>query len=265
MRKLIILALLISQSVYCQIVNIPDSIFKSYVLSKCDTNNDGNVQINEASLIDSLIIYNMGISDLTGMQYFSNLYWIQCDGNNISTLNTSNNPSLRFVVCVGNQITSIDVSNNPLLFYLDCRDNELSALDFRNRSIGSTPYLDTRSNENLLCVSVDDTAYAYSSPYFFRDSITHYSTNCSIGIEENILPNISLYPNPTTGSINVEIGEHRASLMTTITNNLGSVILTQAFESSDFIHLEISAPAGIYFLQIETSEGETKTLKVIKE
>lgn len=266
MSKYLILILSISQSLaFSQNVNIPDSIFKSYVLSKCDTNNDGNVQMNEATLIDSLVIESMGISDLTGMESFSNLSWIQCGGNNISTMNTSNNPNLKFIHCNGNQINSIDVSNNPLLFYLECRNNELTALDFRNRSSGSLPYLNPRNNENLLCISVDDTAYAYSSLYFFRDSTTHYSTNCSIGIEESSLSNISVYPNPTSGTLKIDLGEIQKNVKARITNNIGEVIFKVNFESIDYFHLDLEVPAGIYFLKIETSEVETEILKVIKE
>lgn len=256
---------MISQSVYSQNVNIPDPIFKSYVLSKCDTSNDGNVQIEEANLMDSLVIESMGISDLTGIEYFSNLLWIQCGGNNISTLNTSNNPALEFIHCNGNQLTSIDVSNNPVLYYLECRANQLSALDFRNGNSVSYLYLDTRNNQNLLCVSVDDTSFANSSIYFYRDLWTSYNNDCTVGIEENTLSNLSLYPNPTTRTINIDLGELKTGVKATLTNSLGQVILTQQFESTDIINLDIGAPTGIYFLQIETTEGETKTLKVLKE
>ena len=265
MRRILILTLLTSQVAYSQLVNIPDSIFKSYVLSKCDTNNDGNVQMNEAVLIDSLVIEGMGISDLTGMENFSNLIWIQCGGNNISTMNTSNNPNLRFIHCNGNQLNTIDVSDNPFLFYLECRDNELTALDFRNRSGGALPYLDSRGNVNLFCVSVDDTSYAYSSIYFFRDSTTHYSTICSIGIEENNFSDISVYPNPTSGNIQIDFGEIQKNVQAIITNNIGEEIYKVNFESTDFFHFNLTAPAGIYFLKIETSQGKTETLKVIKE
>jgi hypothetical protein len=265
MKRFLVLAFLTSQITYGQIVNIPDSIFKGYVLSKCDTNNDGNVQMNEAILIDSLVIESMGISDLTGMEYFSNLSWIQCGGNNISTMNTSNNPNLKFIHCNGNQINSIDVSNNPLLFYLECRDNDLTALDFRNRSTGSLPYLDTRSNENLLCVSVDDPAYAYSSLYFFRDSTTLYSTNCSVSIEENSFSNVSVYPNPTKGFIHVDLGVLQKNVTARMTNSVGEVIFTVNSKSTDFFHFDLDIPTGIYFLQIENSEGVTRTIKVLKK
>lgn len=256
---------MISQSAFSQDVNIPDPIFKSYLLSKCDTNNDGDVQMNEAILIDSLVIEGMGISDLTGMETFSNLFWIQCGGNDITTMNTSNNPNLVFIHCNGNQITSIDVSNNPLLSYLECRNNDLTVLDFRNRDGSFVPYLDTRNNENLLCISVDDTSYAYSSLYFFRDSTTHYSTDCTLGIEESRLSNLSVYPNPTTGPIQIDLGEIKKNVKARITNSIGEVIVEVNFESINFFHLDLPAPSGMYFLRIETSGGEIETIKVIKE
>lgn len=264
MKHFLIFTYLITQTLYSQNITIPDPIFKSYILTKCDTNNDGNVQLNEANLIDSIIIESMGISDLTGMEFFASLSWIQCGGNNISILNTYNNPALKFIHCNGNQIVNIDVSNNPLLYYLECRYNQLISLDFRNRNNGIIPYLDTRNNQNLLCVSVDDTLIANSSIYFYRDVWTNYSTNCTLGIEEDLYSNISMYPNPTSGNFTLDLKDYKSDFKVTITNNLGSVILIKSFVALDKVKLYLSAPSGIYYLKIETTKGQSKTLKLIK-
>jgi hypothetical protein len=86
-----------------------------------------------------------------------------------------------------------------------------------------------------------------------------------VGINEYYLSGISLYPNPTSGKISINLGRIKQEFKATVTNNLGQVIFAQQFESTDIINLEIDAPAGIYFLQIETTEGETKTLKILKK
>ena len=75
----------------------------------------------------------------------------------------------------------------------------------------------------------------------------------------------NIYPNPTTGKVRVDLGKIKQEVKATLTNNLGQVILTQQFESTNIINVEIDAPTGIYFLQIETDNGETKTIKVLKE
>lgn len=85
------------------------------------------------------------------------------------------------------------------------------------------------------------------------------------GINEHSLSAISLYPNPTSGKININLGGIKQELKATVTNSLGQVIFAQEFEPTNIINLEINAPMGIYFLKIETTEGEIKTLKILKE
>ncbi len=75
---------------------------------------------------------------------------------------------------------------------------------------------------------------------------------------------INVYPNPTSRIINIDLGKIKTNLTATLTNCLGQIILFQQFESTDFISLDIDAPSGIYFLQIE-SGGKIKSLKLLKE
>ena len=84
-----------------------------------------------------------------------------------------------------------------------------------------------------------------------------------VGISEHHLPNLSLYPNPTTGRISVDLGMIKQEVKATLTNNLGQIIVIQQFKSTSIINMEINEPTGIYFLQIETDNGKTKTIKVL--
>jgi hypothetical protein len=85
------------------------------------------------------------------------------------------------------------------------------------------------------------------------------------GIEENSLSKLSFYPNPTTSTLNIDLGEALSNIKVTLTNSLGQVLLSENYTSTSFINLNIDAPTGIYFLQLETANGETKTIKVLKE
>lgn len=241
MKRLIVIVFLIGQSVYGQNVNIPDSIFKSYVLNKCDTSSDGNVQLGEANLMDSLVIESMGISDLTGIETFTNLFWIQCGGNNISSINTTNNIALEFLHCNGNQLTSIDVSDNPTLSYLECRNNQLIELDFRNGN-NSEMYLDTRDNSNLTCISVDDVSIANSSIYYYRDSVTNYNIDCTVGIKENIDYSSSFHIQ--NNLLSSDIDGHIS-----IYDITGKLILISESPTSFYIK------NGLHLIQIETKEN----------
>lgn len=85
-----------------------------------------------------------------------------------------------------------------------------------------------------------------------------------IGISENITSNFISYPNPTSGKFTIDLGEVKQDIKATLTNSLGQVILTKTYISTNSINIEIEAPTGIYFLQLESDE-EVITKKIIKE
>jgi len=54
------------------------------------------------------------------------------------------------------------------------------------------------------------------------------------------------------------------NLRATLTNSLGQVVFIQQYKSTDFINLDIAAPSGVYFMQLQTEIGII-TRKIIKE
>ena len=75
---------------------------------------------------------------------------------------------------------------------------------------------------------------------------------------------MSLYPNPTAGFITIDLEETKSNINLSLTNAIGQVILTESYKSNNYINLEIDAPKGLYFLQLE-SDGDVITKKIIKE
>ncbi|MCH7535761.1 MAG: hypothetical protein IH948_08480, partial [Bacteroidetes bacterium] len=70
MKSLILLLLLLPVFVSAQIVNIPDSAFKAYLVGNVsiNTNLDGEIQVAEATAFSGMIdVGSKGISDLTGI------------------------------------------------------------------------------------------------------------------------------------------------------------------------------------------------------
>ena len=87
------------------------------------------------------------------MLYISNntkLEILDCELNQLFSLNLSNNPMLRYLDCELNQLNSIDVSNNPLIYRLDCESNLISAIDLSNNLL-----LSSFDIENNLVYSLD--------------------------------------------------------------------------------------------------------------
>tara|TARA_B100000809_G_scaffold17440_1_gene15483 strand:- start:2461 stop:3597 length:1137 start_codon:yes stop_codon:yes gene_type:complete len=103
-------------------------------------------------------------------------------------------------------------------------------------------------------------------PYnnYYDMASCQYSGSPTVSIPEISISDAMIFPNPTIGAITINLGEVKQDVKTTLTNSLGQVILSKNFTSTNFIKLNIDAPKGIYFLQLECN-GEDITKKIIKE
>jgi Leucine-rich repeat (LRR) protein len=57
----------------------------------------------------------MNISNLTGIEAFTALTYLDCRVNQLTSLDVSQNTALTLLSCEGNQLTSLDVSQNTAL------------------------------------------------------------------------------------------------------------------------------------------------------
>jgi hypothetical protein len=154
MKKLYFLVVLvISFATQAQIINIPDAYFKASLLlasssntiasvqtpvlsfpyvssyNKIDTNNNGEIEQNEAALIKYLSLDSSYINDLTGIEYFINLESLDCSYNNLNTLDFSQNLNLKFLNCEFTSLNAINISQNQNLESLEIRSNYLTSLN----------------------------------------------------------------------------------------------------------------------------------------
>ena len=64
---------------------------------------------------------------------------LDCNENQLTSLNVSKNTALTSLECSYNQLTSLDVSKNTALEELDCFSNQLTSLDVSKNTVFSTP------------------------------------------------------------------------------------------------------------------------------
>ncbi len=105
-----------------QIVNIPDPKLKHILLNypfKIDRNNDGEIQVSEAEDFGSrfpnfpLNLQDAGIKDLTGIGYFKNITTLECDDNELETIDVSGMTKLSWLTCRRNKnLKSIKLNSN---------------------------------------------------------------------------------------------------------------------------------------------------------
>ena len=135
MRELlIIITLTISSTLSAQLTTIPDASFESALIFKgLDTGTvNGVVPTNFIDTVTILSVSTAGISDLTGIEDFTAIQYLQCDNNVLSSLNVTQNTALVDLECSYNYISNLDLSQNPNLSELSCSWGWLSSLDLSN-------------------------------------------------------------------------------------------------------------------------------------
>lgn len=184
MKKLYFLFLLTIGFVStAQIVNIPDANFKAKLLSaspsnqiastqtpnynygiwsvtsynSIDTNADGEIQVSEAQVVTWLFLEDSNIINLTGIEAFTNLKYLDCYDNSLQNLNISSLMNLQYLNCSLNQLLNLDVSMLTNIIDLQCYANQLvsltvsNLLNLQNLNCSSNPLtsLDVSNLSNL--------------------------------------------------------------------------------------------------------------------
>ena len=117
-------------------------IGQNYV--KIDTNNDNEIQPSEAFLIDELNVNSSNISNITGIEYFSELKSLSCAVNPINTIDVTNNLLLIDLFCNNNDLTTLNVNGLTNLEYLNCNQNQLTTINLS--SLSNLEYLFCNNN-----------------------------------------------------------------------------------------------------------------------
>ena len=158
--------------------NFPDENFRDYVAEEWDKNHDKYFSPSEIANAKWISCDNKEISNLKGIEFFTNIWLLECYYNNLTTIDLSNNKKLSYINCHHNKLEKLDVSGLPLLetFYcghnalpsinvsknekledFDCQDNHLDTLDVsQNKELvklscgtNNLTELDVRENKKL--------------------------------------------------------------------------------------------------------------------
>lgn len=115
------------------LTRIPDSNFEQALIDLgFDDVLDGEVRTEIVETISTLLINDKGISNLSGLEDFTNLTNLQVNDNNLSQLNVNANTKLKFLYATGNNLSQLNVSNLPELEKLGMEGNGIGSLDVTN-------------------------------------------------------------------------------------------------------------------------------------
>lgn len=123
-------------SALAETISFVDPAFEKIAVTLCDLDGDGKVSRAEALNLETLDITDKGITDLTGIEWFTNLRILNCSGNSsLKALDVSNNTALEELNCRNCKITNLDVSKNVALKILNCSGCNMKKLDVSNNSL----------------------------------------------------------------------------------------------------------------------------------
>lgn len=132
--------------------NIPPEVIGATKIDEKNSDADGG--IFEAFVVDvtyaltsqtvvlkgNIVCLRCRDNELTSLDITNcpGLKFLQCDNNQLTTFIVSDNPELGFLSCAKNQLTQLDVSKNAELGVLFCSSNKLTSLDIsKNKKLGA--------------------------------------------------------------------------------------------------------------------------------
>lgn len=141
--------------------NFPDKNFRDYVAEEWDKNHDSRFSPSEIANAKWITCDNKEISSLKGIEFFTEIWLLECYYNNLTTIDLSHNKKLEKINCIYNKLEELDVSELPLLKTFYCDGNKLQSIgvsenkqlkDFscKENSLGT---LDVSQNKELVKLS----------------------------------------------------------------------------------------------------------------
>ncbi len=122
-----------------------------------------NYEVNAIAKITEATVISGNVSENAVVKvYADDVIFLYCREQSLTVLNLQNAQGIRVVDCAINNLTELNTSNNPELNYLNCHKNNISALDLSsnikiktlNCSFNSLEQLNLSNNRILEHVSV---------------------------------------------------------------------------------------------------------------
>ena len=142
---------------------------------------------------------------------------------------------------------------SDLLFSIDTSQQNLVA----NVSGGTAPYIyewSTGDTSDVITPSANGQYWliVYDADLCSGDTVFYDVTYLpNVGIVDNGQQMIiNIYPNPTLGNITIDLVKQQTELQVTLYDMYGKLVYINNYQDSKLIELNLDAPPGIYYLDI---------------
>jgi hypothetical protein len=290
-----------------QIINFPDPNLKARLLSGAccsdyplnttnivDLNGDGEIDISEALTIGSMNLSACNISDLTGLQYFTNLLSLWFPSNPISvldytvlpsglqyfgpynipiqTIDTSHFPNLTSMSVIGTQISSLNLESNHYLTTVGIKNcPNISSVVIKNGAVQDVS--DTTNGcwsncPNLVTVCTDANELVAVESFLttcgYNLSLMNVNSSCVLGTQGFTNEGgFSVAPNPSKGVFELLFSEPIEGNVSVYTILGQRIVYTEL--NGTVLGLQLSDyPSGCYMIVVESGNKVMRQM-VVKE
>lgn len=242
-------------------------------------NDIASINLTENIHLKKFSAYSFDLIDVDFSQN-SLLEYISIERSSIEELDVTHNTLLKELVfgffdpAESYHFESLDLSNNPLLEKLWL--HQIATLEYINLKSGSNHNLTDVWIECFYhgggnpcswpCIEVDDVHAAQSNqpPYNSWYIFGYYSEYCPLGIPSLNKTGVLVYPNPAVDELfiynptagTIEVGLYNIS---------GKLVLQKEFNHTNNTLNISDIEVGVYFLVVETPQGEKTVKKVVKK
>ena len=146
-----------------QTLVIPNANFKNALVSSdcvdtdadnvgdadADTNNNGEIELSEATAVIGLDVSSRQITNLAGIENFTNLLYLDCRANQLTAMSMQGLYRLTQFNCGNNQLTALNIQNCTRLQIFYCLNNAITSLDLQGLNSLQQVYAQNNQLTNL--------------------------------------------------------------------------------------------------------------------
>ncbi|MFI0429690.1 T9SS type B sorting domain-containing protein [Mariniflexile sp. HMF6888] len=178
---------------------------------------NGFVSTTNISGITYLDISVKNISDLTGIEAFVSLTFLDCSNNLLTNLNVSQNTNLTQLFCYDNQLTNLNVTNLTKLNILWCDNNGLNNLNVSQNTLLISLVCNSNQLTNLdVSKNINLNVFVCENNQLTTIDITKNTKLNKFQCGNNLLSNLNVSQNINIGFLSCE--QNQLTTLDTKTN-----------------------------------------------
>tara|TARA_Y100000385_G_scaffold289406_1_gene358745 strand:- start:6422 stop:8032 length:1611 start_codon:yes stop_codon:yes gene_type:complete len=227
---------------------IPNASGCDSVITIDVTINDTTFGSESATSCGDFIWASNGITYTSTGTYMDTLVGaLSCDS--IATLNLTVNPVDNSVSQTGTLILTAN-AGGATYQWLDCDNGNAPIVGETSQS-----YLATTNGNYAVIVTQNGCS----------DTSTCLAITEAAVFENGFGPGLSVFPNPTSGDITIELDEYNKEVTIVVTTVLGQEVSRGTYDGSKNIELNLDGATGYYFVEISAANGKKARVKVLKK